>query len=204
LLGEDTIGLTGKTIGSTDSEEEIIRRVLAGDKDEFRHLVVFYQDQVLAMIMRQLSNEVDAREIAQEVFLKAYLNLSQFQFKSKFSTWLIRIAINTTNTYFKSKKFKQRQKEMQLDWGNYNLVSNEGEDTTYSEDMFNHLRASISLLKPKHRDVLVLCALENKSYIDAAEILRIPVCTVRSRLFKAKGQVRELFIEALEEAPNDE
>ena len=93
------------------SDEELIRLVVRGEKDEFRHLVRRYQDQVYAMILRSVGDDAIARELAQEAFLKAFLNLKSFRFESAFSTWLIRIALNQSHSYFSSRRFKERKIE---------------------------------------------------------------------------------------------
>jgi RNA polymerase sigma factor (sigma-70 family) len=98
------------SIGGANAEEHeatLIRRIVAGEKDLFRSLVDAHKGMTFSLIMRQVNNRAIAEELTQEIFVKAYLNLSRFRGDSKFSTWLTRIALNHCNTYFSSKAYKE-------------------------------------------------------------------------------------------------
>ena len=181
-----------------EDEEVLIRRVLAGEKNEFRHLVARYQSQVYAMMLRQVGEPQLAEELTQDAFLRAYRYLHSFRFESKFSTWIIRIALNRSRSYFSSKQFKNKQRLTALDMKdleNRSVEETEDSEETFSREAIDRLRSAIQLLKPKFREVLVLCALEKKSYEETAEVLGVKVGTVRSRLFRARQQLRDLYFE---------
>lgn len=165
-----------------EHESAIIRRVLNGERDEFKKLVLRYQDMIFSMILRQLGDKETAKDLAQESFLKAFVNLRRFRFEARFSTWLTRIALNQVSTYFSSKKFKQSKMTEALDLSKHDLHH----DEPPPDERLLHFRRAISQLKPKFREVLALCALEGKSYEQTAEILEIPIGTVRSRLNHAR------------------
>ena len=172
------------------SEREIIQRVLSGHRDDFRHLVTAHQDKVYSMVMRQSGDPNIARELTQEAFVKAYLALPRFRFNSSFSTWLIRIALNTMQTYFSSKAFREQQCMSSLDANKQAEVHfgqdiNQTENTGPTEVEVYRLQQQISKLKSRYREVIVLCFLENKTYEEAAAILQIPRGTVCSRMNKA-------------------
>ncbi|HQH27711.1 MAG TPA: sigma-70 family RNA polymerase sigma factor [Oligoflexia bacterium] len=177
-------------------EKRIIRRVLAGDKDEFRLLVLAYQERVFAVIVRMVGSENTAKELTQEAFIKAYLNLEQFRFESSFSTWLTRIALNVGNSYFSSRAFKEQSRTTSLDEMNYREIPAPGKTEAYDEEALARLRFVAGKLRPKLRDVFVLCSLDGRSYEETARILGIPVGTVRSRLNKARLQMRQMYFEA--------
>ncbi len=177
-------------------EKRIIRRVLAGDKDEFRLLVLAYQERVFAVIMRAVGRESTAKELTQEAFIKAYLNLDQFRFESSFSTWLIRIALNVANSYFSSRAFKEQTKTSSIEETNYQEIPEPGKTQVYDEEAVARLRYVVGRLRPKLRDVFILCALDERSYEETARILGIPVGTVRSRLNKARLLIRQMYFEA--------
>jgi RNA polymerase sigma factor (sigma-70 family) len=168
----------------------IVQRVLAGEKDEYRHLVRANQDQVYAMIMRQVGDPHTARDLTQEVMVRAYVSLPKFQFKCKFSTWLTRIALNLTSSYFSSKEFKRRARTTTLDAEDYEGFCRAGEASAASEQALQQLRLCVAALTPKYREVLVLCGFESKSYEEAARLLGVPVGTVCSRLNTARGLLR--------------
>src|SRR5262245_54454252 len=97
------------------SDEDLIARVIAGDRDSYREIVERHQDRVFAMLMRQTGSRELAEELSQEVFIKAFFNLKSFRFESSFGTWLVRIALNTSHTYFSSRRFKSQRRTESLD-----------------------------------------------------------------------------------------
>lgn len=175
-------------------EKSLIQRIQSGEKEEFRHLVLSYKDLVFCMIMRQVGNRALSEELSQEVFIKAYTNLAKFKFKSSFSTWLTRIALNHTNTFFTSKRYKMEMitDEFKISKHEQTQVSSrENEENEIEhERMLRCFRLAVSGLKQKFRDVIVLCSLEGKSYEEAAEVLDIPIGTVRSRLNSARLMIK--------------
>src|ERR1700729_4536880 len=92
--------------GTTDntSEAQIIASILAGNTQEFHDLIRPYERSVYVMALSLLHNEADAEDAAQEAFLKAFRNLSHFRGESKFSTWLVSIALNEARSRLRSKK----------------------------------------------------------------------------------------------------
>lgn len=119
-----------------------------------------------------------ARDLAQEVFIKAYLGLKSFRFASTFSTWILRITLNTTNNYFSSRHYKEREASLPFQ---AEMHGQTAEDVPqFNEGLLAHLQSGIASLRPKLRDVVVLCGLENKSYEETAQILGIPAGTVAS------------------------
>ena len=187
--------------GSDPEEQEIIARVLAGEREEFRHLVRRYQDMVFALVMRQVGQRTTAEELTQEVFIRAFRSLHTFREEAKFSTWLIRIAINHTNSFFVSKRFKQSQKTEEFNPAVHDMTTSSPESELERKQRAQTLQKALAGLKPNFRDVITLCGLEGKSYDEAAEVLGIPVGTVRSRLNKARLLVKQSFLRlAAEEA----
>ncbi len=168
------------------SEREIIESVVAGNRDNFRLLVELHQDKVYAMVRRQVGDAALSSELTQEALVKAYVNLPSFRFQSAFSTWLIRIALNVTHTYFRSRRFKERQKTMPLENAEQRGQMPQGAtEPEITERDLSKLRGAIAQLKPIYREVVVLCCLESKTYEEAAAILQIPRGTVCSRMNKA-------------------
>lgn len=174
------------------SEAEIITSVLAGNRDEFRFLIREHQDMIYSMILRIVGNTALAEDLAQETFIKAYNKLSQFRLDSKFSTWLTRIALNTTNSYLGSRKHKNQLLHDDLDLKKHEAKS-EIDEKLEKELALKRLRLCIQRLKTPYRETITLCGLEEKSYEEAASILNIPVGTVRSRLNRARKQIQTLY-----------
>ncbi len=170
----------------------VIRQVLAGDPDAFRGLVVRYKDLVFALIMRQVADHAVAEDLSQEVFMKAFTALRRFRGDAQFSTWLTRIALNATNSYFSSRRYRERRRSEPFEPVRHDRASApaEAEDDGVSETMKEQFRNGLAALASHYRDVLVLVGLEGHSYEEAAETLGIPLGTVRSRLSKARELIR--------------
>ncbi|MBN8548689.1 MAG: sigma-70 family RNA polymerase sigma factor [Deltaproteobacteria bacterium] len=189
----------------TDSEDSynesaIIQRVLKGERDEFRHLIDRHKNMVFAMLMRQVGNHSVAEDLAQETFCRAYQHLKKFRFESSFSTWLTRIALNQAGTYFSSRKFKESKRTESFDVQTHDMGSSDIQHSQERKEIFAALRSALGELSPKLREVLVLCAFEGKSYEEAAEVLTVPVGTVRSRLNAARLEVKKLIPRSIFEA----
>lgn len=178
------------------SEKDTIERILQGEKEEFSVLVKRYQDTVFSLIMRQIGNEDVAKDLAQEVFLKAYEKIGTFRHEAKFSTWLIRIALNHTNSYFASRRYKESLKNQDLNMEAHGNSTTEHQmeerkEKEKVEENVKHFHIALSNLNPKFREVLVICGLEGKSYEEAAKILVLPIGTIRSRLNRARLLLKE-------------
>jgi RNA polymerase sigma-70 factor (ECF subfamily) len=171
-----------------DLEMEALRRAQAGDPEAFRVLVEIHYEKIFAIEYKQVRNRELAEELTQETFIKAYRHIKSFRGQSKLSTWLTRIAFNTTATYFKSRRFKEDRLSVQLE--DQHVASQEDGQT---EELLQRLKHQIGNLAPHHRDVLVLCAMEGKTYEEAAGILEIPIGTIRSRMNTAFKQLRRNF-----------
>lgn len=180
------------------TDRELISSILAGAKDDYRHLVERYQDRVYGLLMRQVGSRELALELAQEAFVKAYLGLPRFRFQAGFSTWLTRIALNVSHNYFSSRRFREERRSESFDVDKHEMSNEEGkEEVERAAYVRARFRDALAQLKARSREVLVLCGLEERSYEDTAAILQIPVGTVRSRLNTARLELKELLGEEL-------
>ena len=175
-----------------DREHDILRTVLAGDREQFRLIVRAYQERVFACIMRQVGNDDLAQELAQETFIRAYRHLATFRGEARFSTWLLHIATNTASSYFASKAYRQQANTIPLD-----LESHDSPQPidSFDFDAIQRLRRGVAALSPKLREVLILCSFEQKTYEEVAVLLHIPVGTVRSRLHAARQSLRKSYFQ---------
>lgn len=174
-----------------EDEKELIVAAQRGDNRAFASLMKEHQKLIYAMIYRQVGDADVAEELAQESFIKAYRGLKRFRGDCKVSSWLVRIALNQTNSYFRSRRYKQYVRNEQLDAARAIPTDQSGEQELLQRQRLEQFRRAIASLKPHYREVLVLCGLEGKSYDEAASIMDIPVGTVRSRLNKARLLARE-------------
>lgn len=183
------------TVKLDSEEEETLRRVAAGDRESFRPIVAKYQDMVFSLVMRQVGDREISQDLTQEIFVKAYLGIKRFRFESSFSTWITRIAINHLNSYFVSSRHRNRKLTESFDVGKHDLASEGTESEEQEQRAINRFRAALGGMKAHLRSVIVLCGIEGKSYAEAAELLNVPIGTIRSRLSKARLVLKETLFE---------
>ena len=181
------------------TDEELIRRIQAGETKLFYDLVQPYERSVYLAALGILGNEADAEEAAQEAVLKALAHLQQFRAEAKFSTWLIQIALNEA-------RMKRRRDRKQL----YESIDagQETEEGDYIPTDFadwrdipsealarNELRQALAralaTLKPQYREVFMLRDVEKHSIAETAELLGVTPATVKMRLLRARLQMRD-------------
>ncbi|MBL7662960.1 sigma-70 family RNA polymerase sigma factor [bacterium] len=174
-------------------ERELIQRILAGATDEFRLIVLKYQELIVNLIFRQTGDRDVANDLAQETFIKVFKGLSRFRGEAALKTWITRIAINTCNTYFRSRAYREsrlRTANLAAIEATARSTSNPAQDLELSQ-----LQHAIATLNPIFREVLVLCGIEQRSYEEVSKILNIPVGTVRSRLNRARLLLSAIMFE---------
>lgn len=187
----------GKVMVSAE-DQALIAKALGGQTAALGELLSRYQDRVYNTVLRLLGNAEDARDVCQDAFLHAFQALESFKGEAKFSTWLFRIAINAAISHKRKHKITLR---LQRETGEYSHEPADASRTNRPE--FNlelaeeekRLQSSLNRLTEEHRTVLVMKDLEDMKYEEIAEILSIPIGTVRSRLHRARLELREYFVE---------
>lgn len=169
-----------------DLDEKAIDAIRKGDPHRFEELVERYQHRIVGLIGRQVGDHATAEDLAQEVFIRAFKGLKSFKGDSQFSTWLLTISHNVVSSYFSSRKHKEKKKSEQFEPTKHEVPNPTNAEDEIVDEMKNALRSALQELKPHFRDVVVLCCLEGKQYEETAQLLSIPVGTVRSRLNKAR------------------
>lgn len=179
------------------SDHQLIAECLSGKTASFGELVRRHQDRLYSTIFRLVDSAEDAQDVVQETFLSAYQSLESFKGESQFFTWLYRIAVNTAI----SLKRKQRvalsiQASQNGQGGTEPLDFSEGSQPIRAAEKAEReqrIRKALSKLSPEHRTVLVLKDMEGQKYESMAEILQVPVGTIRSRLHRARIELRDLL-----------
>jgi len=175
-------------------DAELVERSRNGDAGAYEGLVRRYQSRVHGMVYNMTSHKQDAEDIVQTIFVKAYRALGSFGGRSSFSTWLYRIAMNTTLNHLQRRK--RRQGEMSLD----DLDEGAERDPAYVElvarespvrdisltELQKKLNAALQTLSEEHRSVVVLHDVQGLPHDEIAKALGVNVGTVRSRLFYAR------------------
>ena len=178
-----------------DTDQELVRRVQAGDQTAFNLLVLKYQHRVLKLVGRFVNDAAEAEDVAQEAFLKAYRALASFRGDSAFYTWLYRIAINTAKNALVSQRRRPVDFDLDLqDPDQYDRQAKLKEaDTPEGVLLTDEIRAvveeAMEQLPEDLRTAIVLRELEGLSYEEIAEAMDCPVGTVRSRIFRAREAI---------------
>jgi RNA polymerase sigma-70 factor (ECF subfamily) len=182
-------------------DRRLIAECLGGQAAAFGELVRRYQDRLFNSVYRLLGNAEDAQDVVQEAFLSAYQALGRFKGESQFFTWLYRIAFNTAVSLKRKHRVVLSLQGGRGDEGNLlepvdpSPFSNPGHAIDQA-DRENVVQKALGHLSAEHRAVLVLKDVENQSYEIMAEILGVPLGTVRSRLHRARLELRRLLEEA--------
>jgi len=177
--------------GSSQTDEEIAHSVQSGDLESFGILVKPYGKKMMRYARKFLFGYEDAEDLVQEVFIKAYVNIQNFDTSKKFSSWLYRIAHNEFINAIK-KKGRERLPFLNLDTLFPHPVSNETVDReTNRRELRQMLDGRLDRLNPKYREPLVLYYFEELSYKEIADVLHIPVATVGIRIKRAKEKMKK-------------
>jgi len=174
---------------SKKKDEELVKLVRK-NKDCYVCLMERYENKIIRYI-RRISNvsQESAEDIAQEVFIKVFVSLNEFNDELKFSSWLYRIAHNETINYWRRNK---KRKSYDISWDeNEALMSilrdnRDIEEEVYQKITNQQLKNALKRLDEKYREVLILNYLEGKSYQEIADILKKPIGTVGTLLNRAK------------------
>lgn len=172
-------------------QENIIARARRGDADAFEQLVVAYRDQVFRLALRMCGNEADADEVAQEAFLSAWKALPNFRGESQFSTWLYQLTTHAAIDLMRREK-RQIAAEDITEVSAPDPAPGPQQQAEQSEQR-EIVRDAILQLAPEQREVVVLRFMEELSYEEIGAVLKLPSGTVKSRLNRAKAQLKEIL-----------
>jgi RNA polymerase sigma-70 factor, ECF subfamily len=179
-------------------ESALVERARAGDAAAFSELVEHYDRRVFRMAKQITQNDDDAEDVLQETFLKAYTHLSDFQGNSKFYTWLVRIAVNEALMKLRKRRSDRTVPlDEPIDTGEDEMIReiavwDENPEETYSRDeLAQILDQAVQSLKPAYRTVFILRDIEELSIEETAEALKLSISAVKSRLLRARLQLRE-------------
>jgi len=181
------------------TDKAVVEQVIKGDVDAFSILVRRYQDRLYSVALNYVYNPEDAVDVVQESFVKAYTKLHGFDSASAFYTWLYRIAINTAIDFLRKRKSRYADS---LDDEKYSEIGFEPESKDPAVDpekvaarheQARNLKNAIAKLSEKLRTVTILHDVEGLSQEEVAGILKVPVGTVKSRVSRARAELRSIL-----------
>lgn len=183
-------------------EKKWLKKAAAGDAAAFEQLVIKYQSSIFNLCLRITGNAEDAADMTQESFLKAWRNLESFHFESAFSTWLYRLASNTCLDFLRSvKRRKQVSLTVEDDDGETQLLdvpdpAPTPEAALLSQEEHELLAAAMQRLDPEQRRILTLRVVNGLSYTEIAAVLEVKEGTVKSRLARARENLRKKLLQS--------
>lgn len=184
-----------------EQEREIVNRVISGDTEAFEALVLEHQNKVYSLALRMVGNEEDARDMAQEAFIRAYGSLAGFRGDSKFSVWLYRLTSNICIDFLRS---RGKKRTVSMTW-----AGDDGEDAgeleipdeTWSPESQlersltrESVRRGLESLSPQYREILLLREINGLSYAEIAGALSLEEGTVKSRIFRARKKLCDFLL----------
>ena len=173
------------------SDEKIAESIQTGNMDDFAELVLRYEAKMLRYARKFLFSSHDAQDLVQDVFIKAYVNIQSFDISKKFSSWIYRIA---HNEFINAIKKKSR---MPLNFFDPDVIfphpvaKENPERDSDRREIAEMIEKSLSNINIKYREPLILYYLEELSYKEISDIMRVPTATVGVRLRRGKELVKK-------------
>jgi RNA polymerase sigma-70 factor (ECF subfamily) len=189
-----SIPLPNVSVPCTEQEEiRLVTASRAGDHDAFAQLVQLHQRRVFNLVYRMLQNYEETNEVTQDTFLAAWQGLPTFRGEARFSTWVYRIAYNCC---LKQLEQRKREKALQAAMQEEQILLHENSDTKMSSEIDAQesrdlIREFLAQLPAKYRVVLILRHLHDMTYEEMAEILTVPIGTIKTHLFRARNLLKE-------------
>ena len=180
----------------------LIDQILAGERDAYKLFIEKYQRLVFHVVYRLISSPADREDICQEVFVKAYQNLSGFKRESKISTWIARIAYNTSVNFLSKKKaeliddFGKENEDLIHDVAAKDITPDQWSEKYETKTILDQ---GISELKPVFRTIISLYHWEEMTYEEIGKILDLPIGTVKNYLFRARKELKKKLAKEFEE-----
>lgn len=174
-----------------------IKQVKKGDQNAFAEIVELFKDKVYQLCFRMVGNAHDAEDLAQEAFIRAYMNINSFDTSRKFSTWLYRIATNLSIDRLRKKKpdyFLDAEIEGAEGLTMYSQIASDSpqpDESVETLEFQEWIQQEINELPVKYRSVIVLKYIEELSLKEIGEILDLPIGTVKTRIHRGREALRK-------------
>ncbi len=178
---------------SKQQDLELIKRVLEGDERAYHTLVTNYRNLVFGIVIKLVGNKTEAEDLVQEIFIKIYKYLDRFNGEFAFATWIIKIATNHSIDYLRKSKLKTTSLDLSSEQNEENrsykqFASEElpPDKTLILKERQLIINKAIDELPEKYRIIIILRHNEERNYEEIADMLNIPIGTVKARLFRAR------------------
>lgn len=174
-----------------------VEKIIAGEKEYFDLLVKHFQQPIYNLVFRMINQKEEAKDVTQEVFLKVYKNISNYDQQAKVSTWIYRIATNTCIDYLRKKREMLFKDEKQIDFSNDNIAFTDEsklrspQQIYESQELSRAINQNISALPEKYRAVVILKYINDLTFEEIAKIIGEPENTVKTRLYRGRELLRK-------------
>ncbi len=179
-------------MGPANEDAKWIEQSISGDTEAFGSLVSKYQNRLYNSMVHFLRDEAEAEDVVQESFVLSFTRLASFRGSSSFYTWLYRIAFNTA---ISRRRRRRPRVSVERDLGEAGTAMDDSGpqpgDRLDADERAGQLHAALNRLNEQHRMILVLREMDELSYEEISEILDLPIGTVRSRLHRARSQLKD-------------
>ncbi len=179
------------------ADEELISRILNGEKGLYEHIMRRYNERMYRTCMSIIHDDAEAEDIMQNAYVKAYENLHKFEGKSKFGTWLLRILINESLLWLQKNKRKISYQQSVLadnKTDSFNTKTNNPAHQVMNNELKKILEEAIGQLPQKYRTVFIMREVENMSTEETGKSLQISQINVKVRLNRAKEMLRKTLV----------
>jgi RNA polymerase sigma-70 factor, ECF subfamily len=210
-VGQDRVAARSPQADHADFERRLVREAQGGSCAAYEELVRIHQPRLLAVVSGILRRNQDVEDIAQQVFVKAYLSLKRFDLRSAFGTWLYKIAVNECRDYFRKKKVRRTVYEVELSEEQLRQMevvpaytggaSRSREDASERAQQRQLLDRLLDELDETDRSMLVMKEVSGFTVEEIAAILGLNVNTVKVRMFRARGRLVEAYERRLKTRP---
>ncbi|CCQ75564.1 RNA polymerase sigma factor [Magnetospira sp. QH-2] len=176
---------------SNDPDGPLVAAALGGDGRAFGRLVERLRDRVYRFILRKVNNVQDAEDLTQDTFLEIYAKLGNYRGASRFSTWVIGVALNLSRNHVTRRPERRYRMESTDELGDMTDNSAGPHEQARSHAFATAVTSAMDTLGEEAREALQLVTLEELDYQEAAEIAGIPVNTMKTRVYRARKALRE-------------
>lgn len=183
-------------VNLSQSDWEIVQRIIKGESESFGEIVTRYKKSVFSLCYRMVKNNEEAEDLSQEIFIKAYNNLKKYNPQYKFSTWILKIATNTTIDSLRKKKIETMPLEEE--------ISSKSE-TASAEVIYFHqqnktaIESAIEGLPIEYRTLIILFHQHGLSYKEISESTNLPMSKVKNRIHRARNILKDSLKDVKEE-----
>ncbi len=210
LLGIETMKTdrSGSGGGMALDELELVKRSKNKDRKAFNELMLAYQRRIFNIMYRFTGDYEEAKDLTQDVFIKVFKSLDSLKEDKKFKSWIIAIAANTFRNRYKYNMSRGKGRtdsiDSQIETQNgsikVELKDNKpgADDVVHSSRIKELVQQKINLLKDEHKEVIVLRDIDGLSYEEVSTVLEISIGTVKSRIFRAREELRKQLVEVIE------